>query len=205
MTQIEHSRVKNPNWQEAHRLAIYKRTPRIWTRDYREQIFRAEKRSAQASAHPSSQAQGGNFLCVVCACLLPEFWGKCTRCERSFPVKHFYLTCLHFFFRRLKITFDSEQPMLKEKRIILSVWGEIKGFEHFQRFEYFFWLCIRLIYELISPGWIKTRLYSVISSYGYFFYMPRFITFAEPALSLSSVKEPYCCYNASEWTNLCAY
>ena len=42
------------------------------------------------------------------------------------------------------------------------------------------------------PGWIKTRLYSVISSYGYFFYMPRFITFAEPALSLSSVKEPYC-------------
>ena len=35
--------------------------------------------------------------------------------------------------------------------------------------------------------------------------MPRFITFAEPALSLSSVKETYCCYNASEWTNLCAY
>ena len=26
--------------------------------------FRAEKRSAQASAHPLSQAQGGNFLCV---------------------------------------------------------------------------------------------------------------------------------------------
>ena len=30
------------------------------------------------------------------------------------------------------------------------------------------------------------------SSYGYVFYMPRFITFAEPALSLSSVKERYC-------------
>ena len=29
-------------------------------------IFRAEKRSAQASAHPLSQAQGGNFLCVLC-------------------------------------------------------------------------------------------------------------------------------------------
>ena len=57
----------------------------------------------------------------------------------------------------------------------------------------------------ISPGSIKTRLYSLISSYGYFFYMPRFITFAEPALSVSSVKEPDCCYNASEWTNLCAY
>ena len=35
--------------------------------------FRAEKRSAQASAHSLSQAQGGNFLCVVCACLLLEF------------------------------------------------------------------------------------------------------------------------------------
>ena len=38
---------------------------------------------------------------------------KCTRCERLFPVKHFYLTCL-LFFRRLKITLDSEQPMLKK-------------------------------------------------------------------------------------------
>ena len=40
-------------------------------------MFRAEKRSAQASAHPLSQAQGGNFLCVDCAvdcaCLLLEF------------------------------------------------------------------------------------------------------------------------------------
>ena len=34
--------------------------------------FRAEKRSAQASAHPLSQAQGGNFLCVDCVCLLLE-------------------------------------------------------------------------------------------------------------------------------------
>ena len=82
--------------------------------------FRAEKRSVQASAHPLSQAQGGNFLCVDCACLLLEFWVKCTRCERLLPVKHFYFTCL-LFFRRLKITLDSEQPMLKEKRIIPSV------------------------------------------------------------------------------------
>ena len=41
------------------------------------------------------------------------------------PVKHFYLTCL-LFFRRLKITLDSEEPMLKEKRIIPSVRGGIK-------------------------------------------------------------------------------
>ena len=61
---------------------------------------------------------------------------KCTRCERLLPVKHFYLTCL-LFFRHLKITLDSEQPMLKEKRIIPSVCGGIKGFEHFLRGEYF--------------------------------------------------------------------
>ena len=73
---------------------------------------------------------------VNCVCLLLEFWVKCTRCERLLPVKHFYLTCL-LFFRRLKITLDSEQPMLKEKRIIPSVWGGIKGFEHFLRGEYF--------------------------------------------------------------------
>ena len=76
------------------------------------------------------------FLCVDCVCLLLEFRVKYTRCERLLPVKHFYLTCL-LFFRRLKITLDSEQPMLKEKRIIPSVWGGIKGFEHFLRGEYF--------------------------------------------------------------------
>ena len=70
------------------------------------------------------------FLCVDCVCLLLEFWVKCRRCERLLLVKHFYLTCL-LFFRRLKITLDSEQPMLKEKQIIPSVWGGIKGFEHF--------------------------------------------------------------------------
>ena len=99
-------------------------------------VFRAEKRSAQASAHSLSQAQGGLFLCVDCACLLLEFWVKCTRYERLLPVKHFYLTCL-LFFCCLKITLDSEQPMLKEKRIIPSVWGGIKGFEHFLRGKYF--------------------------------------------------------------------
>ena len=65
-------------------------------------------------------------------CWLLEFGVKCTRCKRLLPVKHFYLTWhVCCFFRRLKITLDSEQPMLKEKRIILSVWGGIKGFEHF--------------------------------------------------------------------------
>ena len=52
------------------------------------------------------------------------------------PCKAF-LFDMFAFFRRLKITLDSEQPMLKEKRIIPSVWGGIKGFEHFLRGEYF--------------------------------------------------------------------
>ena len=30
--------VKNPNWQEADQLSIYKAWPRIWTRDDRVQI-----------------------------------------------------------------------------------------------------------------------------------------------------------------------
>ena len=41
------------------------------------------------------------------------------------------------FFRRLKITLDSEEPILKEKRIIPSIWGGIKGFEQILRGEYF--------------------------------------------------------------------
>ena len=40
-----------------------------------------------------------------------------------------------------------------------------------------------------SSGWIKTCLYSVISTYGYFFACPDLFTFAEPAC---------------KWTNLCA-
>ena len=89
-----------------------------------------------------SQDQGGKTFCAsfcasliagsrqefsvrwLCACLLLEFWVECTRCERLLLVKQFYLTCL-LFFRCLKITLDSEQPMLKEKRIIPSVWGGI--------------------------------------------------------------------------------
>ena len=30
--------VQNPNWWEANRLAVLQAWPRIWTRDYREQI-----------------------------------------------------------------------------------------------------------------------------------------------------------------------
>ena len=143
------------------------------------------------------------FLCVDCVCLLLEFWVKCTRCECLLPVKHFYLTCLLFSSLENYFGFRTTYVKGKTDHSVSLRWN--KGSWTFLKRRVFFWLCIRLIYELISPSRIKTHLYSVISSYGYFFYMPRFITFAEPALSLSSVKEPYCCYNAPEWTNLFAY
>ena len=35
---IKHNGVKNPNWSEANQLAMLQAWPRIWTRDYREEI-----------------------------------------------------------------------------------------------------------------------------------------------------------------------
>ena len=115
--------------------------------------FRAEKRSAQASAHPLSQAQGGLFCVLtvfdgVFVCHWESFgwdWMKCTRCERLLLEKSFYL-CVVFLLRHLKITLDSEQPMLKQKRIIPSVWGGIKSFEHFQCKEASIFLIVHSIY-----------------------------------------------------------
>ena len=130
----------------------------------------AEKRSAQASAHLLSQAQGGLFCVLafdcVFVCQWESFdwdWMKCTSCERLLLEKPFYL-CVVFVLRHLRITLDSEQPMLKQKRIIPSVWGGIKSFEHFQRGEYFSDCAFDLFvswFRLLPPGWIKTRLYSV--------------------------------------------
>ena len=64
-------------------------------------------------------------------------WMKYTRCESLLLLKAFFLflLLLLLFFRHLKITLDSEQPMLKTDH--LSVWGGIKQFEHFQRGLYF--------------------------------------------------------------------
>ena len=79
--------------------------------------------------------------------------------------KAFLLLCVVFVLRHLKIPLDSEQPMLKQKRIIPSVWGGIKSFEHFQRGEYFSDCALDFIFvswfRPLSPGWIKNRLYSV--------------------------------------------
>ena len=51
----------------------------------------------------------------------------------------FYLTSL-LFFRRLKITLDSEKTNVKGKtdHSVRLRWNTVKSFEHFQRGEYFF-------------------------------------------------------------------
>ena len=57
------------------------------------------------------------------------------------------------------------------------------------------------VLRLLSSGWIKTLLFSVISSYGYFFYTPRFIylfrTSFTPCLQSKNRNA-----NTCEWTNL---
>ena len=136
---------------------------------------------------------------IVFVCLLLELWMKCTRCERLLPVKHFYLTCL-LFFSSLENYFGFRTTNVKGKtdHSVSLRWN--KRFWTFLKRRVFFWLCIRLIYELISPGWIKTRLYSVISSYGYFFYMPRFIYLCRTSFILVFSQRTVMLMHASEQT-----
>ena len=82
------------------------------------------------------------FLCVDWPCRLCLFL-KWTRCERLLLVKVckaflfvFFLLFL-LFFRHLKITLDSEQPMLKKERIIPSVWGGINVLNSFKEASIF--------------------------------------------------------------------
>ena len=89
---------------------------------------------------PYRRLKAGFSNCVWLCLFVTESsdwdWMKCTRC--LLLEKLFYLSVV-FVLRHLKITSDSEQPMLKEKWIIPSVWGEIKSFQlqHLQRGEYF--------------------------------------------------------------------
>ena len=123
--------------------------------------FRAEKRSAHVSAHLLSQAQGGLFwlyLFVTERILTETVWNarRANVCSLQslyyynnnnyyyyyYYHYHYYyiiysILFFVFFFLHLKITLDSEQLMLKEKRISASVWSGIESFEHLQGGEYF--------------------------------------------------------------------
>ena len=61
-------------------------------------------------------------------------------------------------------------------------------------------LILCAVLRLLSPGWIKTCLYSVISSYGYFFYMPRFIYLCKTSFILVFSQRTVMLRHASEQT-----
>ena len=142
-------------------------------------------------------------LCVYCVCLSLRVLTETEWNVRGANVCSFLFICLFFFFPSLENYFGFRTTNVKGKtdHSVSLRWN--KRFWTFLKRRVFFWLCIRLIYELISPGWIKTRLYSVISSYGYFFlhsqiYILPLQNHLYPSLQSKNLA------NACEWTNLCA-
>ena len=85
--------------------------------------------------------------------------------------------------------------MVKEKSIIPSVWGGIKILNISKEASIFlivysinFWVDFAFFRRAESKRGCILLLVVTVT----FFYISRFITFAEPPLSFSSVKEPYC-------------
>ena len=123
------------------------------------------------------------FLFVNCVCVvLWEFWLRLNEIHevRTFSCKAFLFVVVfsslekYFEFRTTNISVKTDHSVsLRWNKTFLNISKEVC----------IFLLIVRSICELsfvpvlriLSPGWIKTRLYSVISSYGYFFYTPRFI------------------------------
>ena len=122
------------------------------------------------------------FLFVNCVCVvLWEFWLRLNEIHevRTFSCKAFLFVVFsslekYFEFRTTNIRVKTDHSVsLRWNKTFLNISKEVC----------IFLLIVRSICELsfvpvlriLSPGWIKTRLYSVISSYGYFFYTPRFI------------------------------
>ena len=113
------------------------------------------------------------FLCVDqtefdCVCLsLREFWLRRNETHEvwMFASRKAFLPLCGFCCSSLENYFGLRTTDVKAKRIIPSVWGGIKSFEHFQRGEYFSDCALDFIFvswfRLLSPGWIKNRLYSV--------------------------------------------
>ena len=111
---------------------------------------------------------------------------------------------LLLFFRHLKTTLDSEQPMLKEERIIPSVRGGINVLNIFKEASIFLIIVHpELWVDFVSSASqfafrraeLKPACILLLVVKITFFTCPDFLIYlhvAELALSLSSAKEPYC-------------
>ena len=95
------------------------------------------------------------WLCLFVAGVLSEMHEV-----RTFAPCKAFLFDTFAFFSSLENYFGFRTTNVKGKtdHSVSLRWN--KRFWTFLKSRVFFWLCIRLIYELISPGWIKTRWYS---------------------------------------------
>ena len=78
-------------------------------------MLQGGKRSAQASAHPLSQAQGGNFLCVAVLLFVAGVLSEMHEVRTFAPCKALLFDMFAFFFRRLKITYGFRTTNVKGK------------------------------------------------------------------------------------------
>ena len=88
---------------------------------------------------------------------------------------------------------DSEQPMLKKERIIPSVWGGKNVLNIFKEASIFLIIVhssCDLIFAFYRRAELKPACILLLAVTVSFFTCPDLFTFAEPALSLSYVKEP---------------
>ena len=153
--------------------------------------FRAEKRSAQASAHLLSPA----FVCLV----LWEFW---LRPNEIYEVRTF-ASCVVFSSLENYFGFRTTNVRVKTYYSVSLRWNN-RVCIFLIIVHWISELILCPVLRLLSPGWIKTCLYSVISSYGYSFYMPRFIFLCRTSFILVFSQRTVTA-NACEWTTLCAF
>ena len=157
--------------------------------------------------------QGGKTFCasfcasfIVCVCrvclsrsvrVLSE-WMKYTRCERLLVVKAFFFVSVVVVFSSLEnyFGFRTTNVRVKTDHSVSLRWN--KTFWTFPKRFVFFWpLCIRFVnwfcvqwFAFFRRVELKPACILLLVVIVTFFTCPDLFTFAEPALSLSYVKEP---------------
>ena len=148
------------------------------------------------------------FLFVNCVCVvLWEFWLRLNEIHevRTFSCEAFLFVVVfsslekYFEFRTTNISVKTDHSVsLRWNKTFLNISKEVCIFLIIVHSICELILCPVL--RLLSPGWIKTCLYSVISSYGYFIYMPRFIYFCKTSFILVFSQRTVMLTHASEQT-----